>query len=201
MSAQNVEHNLGEAYILADHLGLDLLNTRAELKGLSYEFWNSDEDVMRWLVRVGVTPKDGSEAPVVPGVLEQARALREVARELVVRRKRGESTDPSALNTFMRAYQTFPHLQLDESGDYKLVRRASEKSVGQLLGEVAEAVALLLAEGDFALVKECEHPECVMWFYDRTKAHKRRWCCMSMCGNRHKAAEFRKRNAAAAAAA
>lgn len=198
MSAQNVEHNLGEAYVLADHLGLDLLNTRAELNGLSYEFWNSDEDVMRWLVRVGVAPKDGSPAPAAPGVLKQARELREMARALVVQRKRGEQGDPAALNKFMRAYQTFPHLVRDDAGGYKLVRRAADNSVGQLLGEVAEAVALLLAEGDFALVKECEHPECVMWFYDRTKAHKRRWCSMAMCGNRHKAAEFRKRNAAAA---
>jgi predicted RNA-binding Zn ribbon-like protein len=199
MSAQNVEHNLGEAYVLADHLGLDLLNTRAELHGLSYEFWNSDDDVMRWLARVGVTPKDGSAAPPAPGVLKPARELRELARELVVQRKRGEQGDPAALNKFMRAYQTFPHLVRDDTGGYQLVRRASDNSVGQLLGEVAEAVALLLAEGDFALVKECEHPECVMWFYDRTKAHKRRWCSMAMCGNRHKAAEFRKRNAAAAA--
>lgn len=201
MSAQNVEHNLGEAYVIADHLGLDLINTRAELHGLSYEFWNSDEDVMRWLARVGVAPKDGSAPPPAQGVLEKARELREQARELVVQRKRGEKSDPATLNKFMRAYQTFPQLQLNEAGDYKLVRRASDNTVEQLLGEVAEAVALLLAEGDFALVKKCEHPECVMWFYDRTKAHKRRWCSMAMCGNRHKAAEFRKRNAAAAAAA
>ncbi len=199
MAAQNVEHDLGEAYVLADHLGLDLLNTRAELHGLSYEFWNSDDDVMRWLGRVGVTPKDGSALPAAPGVLEQARALRELARELIVQRKRGEQGDPAALNEFMRAYQTFPHLLPDDAGGYRLVRRAPDNAIGQLLGEVAEAVALLLAEGDFALVKECEHPECVMWFYDRTKAHKRRWCSMAMCGNRHKAAEFRKRNAAAAA--
>ena len=198
MAAQNVEHNLGEAYVLADHLGLDLLNTRAELHGLSYEFWNCDDDVMRWLVRVGVTPKDGSAAPAAPGVLKQARELRELARELIVQRKRGEAGDPAALNKFMRAYQTFPHLVSDDAGGYRLVRRAADNSVAQLLGEVAEAVALLLAEGDFALVKECEHPECVMWFYDRTKAHKRRWCSMAMCGNRHKAAEFRKRNAATA---
>jgi predicted RNA-binding Zn ribbon-like protein len=30
-------------------------------------------------------------------------------------------------------------------------------------------------------------------FYDRTKSHKRRWCSMALCGNRHKVAEFRKR--------
>lgn len=68
-----------------------------------------------------------------------------------------------------------------------------------LLGPVAEAVAQLLAEGDFTLVKQCEHPDCVLWFYDRTKAHKRRWCSMAVCGNRYKAAQFRKKNSAQSA--
>ena len=43
------------------------------------------------------------------------------------------------------------------------------------------------------LIRECEHPDCVLWFYDRTKSHRRRWCSMALCGNRHKVAEFRKR--------
>jgi predicted RNA-binding Zn ribbon-like protein len=59
---------------------------------------------------------------------------------------------------------------------------------------VAEAVAQLLVEGNVALIKQCEHPDCILWFYDRTKAHKRRWCSMALCGNRHKAAQFRKRS-------
>jgi predicted RNA-binding Zn ribbon-like protein len=63
-----------------------------------------------------------------------------------------------------------------------------------MLGQVAEAVAQLLVEGDATLVKQCEHLDCILWFYDRTKAHKRRWCSMATCGNRYKAAQFRKRN-------
>ncbi|HEX8403835.1 MAG TPA: CGNR zinc finger domain-containing protein, partial [Duganella sp.] len=45
---------------------------------------------------------------------------------------------------------------------------------------------------------QCEHPECILWFYDRTKSHKRRWCSMALCGNRYKAAQFRKRSQGAA---
>ncbi|MNR58262.1 CGNR zinc finger [compost metagenome] len=63
----------------------------------------------------------------------------------------------------------------------------------QYLAPLAEMAAQLLVEGDFNLVRECEHPDCVLWFYDRTKSHRRRWCSMALCGNRHKVAEFRKR--------
>ncbi|GGG49117.1 hypothetical protein [Chelatococcus composti] len=44
------------------------------------------------------------------------------------------------------------------------------RPITSALGPVADAVARRLAEGDPTLFKQCEHPECVLWFYDRTKA-------------------------------
>lgn len=45
-------------------------------------------------------------------------------------------------------------------------------------------------------IRECEHPECILYFVDTSKSGKRRWCSMELCGNRQKAAEFyaRKKN-------
>ena len=62
-----------------------------------------------------------------------------------------------------------------------------------MLGPVAEAAAELIANGDFSLIRRCENPQCVLWFYDRTKAHVRRWCSMAACGNRHKVTAYRGR--------
>jgi predicted RNA-binding Zn ribbon-like protein len=200
MSAiQTTERDLGDAYLLVgDHLALDLLNTQAILNGQVWEFWHEDADVLRWFEQVGVSPRTGTPALVTPGLRARAIALRETARALILQRKRdGTTGDPALLNSFLRAWQRFPQLAVDASGTPRLLERTSDNTDAQLLGEVAAAVARLLVEGDFELVKECEHPECVMWFYDRTKAHKRRWCSMALCGNRHKAAQFRKRSAAA----
>jgi predicted RNA-binding Zn ribbon-like protein len=86
-----------------------------------------------------------------------------------------------------------PALVWDEVQPH-LVHQGGAPSPARALGVLAEAVATLLAEGDFTLVRQCEHPECVLWFYDRTKSHRRRWCSMALCGNRHKAAQFRARN-------
>jgi predicted RNA-binding Zn ribbon-like protein len=58
---------------------------------------------------------------------------------------------------------------------------------------LTEQAAELLCHGDFTQVRQCEHPDCTLWFYDRTNAHRRRWCTMALCGNRHKVAEHRKR--------
>lgn len=46
---------------------------------------------------------------------------------------------------------------------------------------------------DFNLVRKCEDSDCVLWFVDKTKAHRRRWCSMALCGNRNKVASFRQR--------
>ena len=63
----------------------------------------------------------------------------------------------------------------------------------QLLAPLAEAAAHLLATADFTLVRKCEDHACTLWFLDRTKSHRRRWCSMALCGNRNKVAAFRQR--------
>jgi predicted RNA-binding Zn ribbon-like protein len=67
-------------------------------------------------------------------------------------------------------------------------------AVAAILTPVAEAFAALFAEGERSLVRECEAETCSLWFYDRTKAHLRRWCSMDRCGARAKAAAYRARN-------
>ena len=57
----------------------------------------------------------------------------------------------------------------------------------------AEAAAELFTKPEFNLVRKCESDDCVLWFYDRTKGHKRRWCSMAVCGNMHKVSKFRSR--------
>ncbi|MBX5462894.1 MAG: ABATE domain-containing protein [Steroidobacteraceae bacterium] len=182
-----------EAPMVGDHLALDLLNTEARSQGQIVDYWNTAEDVLRWLVRHGVAsvPRHGAAAPA--GLLAHARALRAQARELITKRKDGKVGDVRGLNKFLDAYLSAPHLDRDNAGHFTLTRVPRGDAIASLLGPVAEAVAQLLVEGDFALVRQCEHPDCILWFYDRTKSHKRRWCSMALCGNRYKASQFRKR--------
>lgn len=179
-----------EPYVLADHPVLDLLNTRAVVDGASSEFLHSDADVEAWLTRTGW------DLPVARfdkgALLQAALTLREAVRELVERRKAGSQGSPDVLNRFLAA-PSHPRLDWPAGGEPRLEKVRMAGSAEQYLAPLAEAAAQLLVEGDFALVRVCEHPDCVLWFYDRTKSHRRRWCSMALCGNRHKVAEFRKR--------
>lgn len=183
-----------EAPMLGDHLAMDLLNTEMRDGGKSIEYWNNGSDVLRWLERHDIVAAT-SDAPVDrAALLEKGRELRAMARRLITECKKGKVSDIGPLNQYLFEYLSAPHLERDRQGHLTIVRIPRGDALASLLGPVAEAVAQLLVEGNFDLVKQCEHPECILWFYDRTKSHKRRWCSMALCGNRHKAAQFRKRN-------
>jgi len=185
-----------EPPMLGDHLAMDLLNTEARNpSGDIVDFWRSGQDVLAWLARVGMAVGPVNQSLDRQALLTQAVALRALAHRLIARRKLGEDLDDvSGLNAYLHAYSTTPHLDIGSGHQPMLKRRPCGDAMAAVLGPVAQGVAELLVDGNFDLVKQCEHPDCILWFYDRTKAHKRRWCSMASCGNRHKAAQFRKRS-------
>jgi predicted RNA-binding Zn ribbon-like protein len=197
MSDNTQEAALTEPLFLADHPALDLLNTEAGSGEQYVDFWRSGDDVLRWLARCGIDVGQAGDGAARDALLQDAKELRAIARELVERRKQGARVNPERINRYLATLQSAPVLAWSEDGP-RLERRLPAPTPQQALGRVAESVAELLANGQFDYVRQCEHPECVLWFYDRTKSHRRRWCSMALCGNRHKAAEFRKRTRASA---
>lgn len=191
MSPMTTSPAPSEAPLLGDHPALDLLNTVAQVDGRGVEFWQSDADVLAWLARAGFPA--AAPASRSAKLLHAARALRETVRTLVAQRKAGEAINVDALNGWLAQARRKLELVEDDAGGYRLEARYAHDTPEQLLAPLAEAAAALLVEGDFELVRHCENPECSLWFYDRTKSHRRRWCSMALCGNRHKVATFRRR--------
>jgi predicted RNA-binding Zn ribbon-like protein len=80
---------------------------------------------------------------------------------------------------------------VEDGNALRVTRRFDGRAPEQYLLPLAEAAAQLLADENFEHVRRCEHPDCTLYFYDRTKSHRRRWCSMKACGNRYKVARFR----------
>lgn len=57
----------------------------------------------------------------------------------------------------------------------------------------ADNLLTLLAESP-ERIKQCAHPQCVLFFYDTSKNGARRWHSMATCGNRAKAARHYAKN-------
>lgn len=147
---------------------------------------NSDEQASTWLAQAGFGP---ASLPSAKGgvLLSNLRTLRDAVEVLVHARREERDADPSVLNSFLR--DAVPQLTW-VAHQPELDRFHHKDESSRQLARLAYSAAELLAEGDFSLVRKCESPDCSLMFYDRTKSHKRRWCSMALCGNRHKVAEF-----------
>lgn len=143
-------------------------------------------DLDRWLVAAELArvPPGSTE-----GNLVQARSLREALYRLALSRAE-DAALPEADRDLLNGYAALPAapLQLDADGRARL-----SGDVRGLLAELArEGVSLL--GGDFSgRIRQCEGPPCAVLFVDTSRKGDRRWCSMSACGNKAKAAGWRKR--------
>jgi predicted RNA-binding Zn ribbon-like protein len=89
------------------------------------------------------------------------------------------------------------------AGSARLERRASGWQLGftpmsaepfRALAPIARSMADLVSQGRRAEIKRCANPRCVLYFRDRSRAHRRRWCSMAVCGNRMKVAAHARRH-------
>ncbi len=181
-------------HFIAGDLALDFVNSAFGVAAERRECLNSDAQVLDWLKCAGLPAvrltKGGNGA-----LLSAALALRETARRLLQKRKAGSAGDPAGLNRVLALGSAYQQLTWKKKGQPPKCEPYHRRNTAEaLLVPVAEAIARLLSEGDFTLVRECENPSCTLWFYDRTKSHQRRWCNMALCGNRAKVAAFRERH-------
>ncbi len=186
----------GSLDFVGDHVALNFINTWRMHEGVLTDTLQSDENVIAWMrkmdFRLPLLRK-----PLIPkALLRTARKLRTLALRALERRKAGKRVRLDGLNTFLA--DAISHLQLrPRERRLDLQRVYLRRNAMQYLAPVAEAIADLLAHGKFDLVRHCEGEKCVLWFYDRTKAHRRRWCIAERCGTRARVAAFRARRAAA----
>lgn len=80
------------------------------------------------------------------------------------------------------------------NGIWQIEFIAREGGLNWLLAAVARSAAELIAEGAGARLRLCSNPRCGLFFYDKSRTHRRRWCSMAVCGNRSKVAAFARKH-------
>ena len=187
------ENTVSPLEFVGGHAAINFINTLRKICGEPADAWQSDEDVAAWIVRQGLRDDRPATTWRRGLLLRKARNLREIARKAVDARKAKKPLRLEELNGFLESSVSHCVLKAKSRTDLHLERVYSQKAVEQFLAPVAESVAELLSHADFDLVRRCEGEQCALWFYDRSKAHRRRWCCSHICGNRAKVAAFRAR--------
>ena len=200
------------AMFLAEARGLDFLNSLAMPGDVEVEWLGSGQDLLAWLEVAGLLDQDAldevrarAKPRELDAVASRARALREWFRGFV-QRHRGKPLAPSAageletLNRLLAHDEAFtqivartPAHASDGALPLTLVARRRWPAPDALLLPIAQAMAEFVTTADFADVKKCESPTCVLHFLDTTRGRRRRWCSMAVCGNRAKQAAHRDR--------
>jgi predicted RNA-binding Zn ribbon-like protein len=192
-SAPHQERVASPLDFVGDHPAINFVNTLRMSGNELTDTWQRDEDVAAWIVREGLRDTLPSSTWADGALLRKARNLRESARKAIEAKKARKSLPLDELNDSLRHSVSHYVLNSKSRRDLHDERVYDQKTVEQYLAPVAESVAELLVHADFDLIRRCEGDQCVLWFYDRTKAHRRRWCSPQFCGNRAKVAAFRAR--------
>lgn len=192
------------AIFVGDAPGLDFLNSVATPLDAPIDWIQNGEGLLGWLEQARLVPADvlqNVRTHALPGeldkVADQARNLREWFRGFVQRHK----GKPLALETFgeleplnrlLERDEAFSRIALDR-GVLALRSDRRWRSPEALLLPIGDALARLVCDENFTFVKACEGPACTLLFADHTRGHARRWCDMTICGNRAKQAAHRRR--------
>ncbi|MGI8709247.1 MAG: CGNR zinc finger domain-containing protein [Actinomycetota bacterium] len=62
------------------------------------------------------------------------------------------------------------------------------------LGEIMAGVVIAVSNGTWPRLKSCARESCQWVFYDHSKNRSKRWCSMTVCGNRTKTKAYRERH-------
>lgn len=199
-SSENKSADRPEFIFIGEHPAIDFANTRVISRGNSRELFLSWPDVVDWLSQAKLFRDTSVELPATDSagalkpVIEFRQAWERVLSELVTGGRVSDSF-LERINGFLTLDTFHEILRCDGKRGFRVVRSASHLHGEKLaLNLIAHQIADFLAEANLNYVHRCANTKsCALYFYDTTKNHRRQWCSVATCGNRHKVAQFRKR--------
>ncbi len=186
---------------LAERLWLDFVNTDTAPRGADplHDF----ERFARWLESAHVFDADRAatmqrrsvQQPAgALAVLADARRMRTVLRTLAERGAVVADARIAALSEINRLLGRSAgtrRVELRPDGTFARAFVPVGDAFAGLLIPIVDSAADALILDELPRVRRCADPRCGRVFQDATKNGRRRWCDMSTCGNRAKAARHR----------
>lgn len=181
--------------------GLDFVNTIVSTGRGRIDLLATSESFVGWIERAGGADASRLVPPHLPDRRTLAAEAVELRRALIeLFRSVAAGSEPAGQVTFvidraLRAGRGAYRLEIVDGSPR--VRTAFEaRDPGRplaALAPIAAAAVEVAGSADAARLRECDAPDCARWFVDTSKGGRRRWCSMARCGNRAKAARYRRR--------
>lgn len=192
----------------ADHacdvdLAFEFLNTRELEQGDLVDRLTSAEDALDWIVEHGLVHEASvamererlADDPArAARVLADVRAIRDALREISDAVMDARVPTERAVRTVNAALRARPVDELKVvDGIVRLSHGHAEDPLAEALARLSEPIVEEIAEGRPDRLRVCANDTCRWVFFDSSRSGRRRWCDMTTCGNRAKAARHRAR--------
>lgn len=173
-------------------LCLDLIATLGRRHAEPVERIPDEATLADWLVAVDLLPPE-PRPKVTSEQLGAYRELRERTHRLVHATMAGKKFGTEDI-TELNAVAARPDLapQLVKPGARE-VTWGDRNPVDAALATLARDAVTMLSGPRTDRIKECEHPDCSLLFFDDSQPGRRRWCSMDRCGNLVKIHAYRRR--------
>lgn len=188
-------------------VGLEFVNSLEQARGQTVDHLGSMGAALDWLREHDLLHDQAHEELVArfsgdeegsQRVLDRVRRVREAMRELVDASVERRPPEGKALDRVNRALRTPYSYYLVPSPDgVSLDHRHDGDPVEGALARLAESIAREVSQGHPERLRICANDECRWVFNDTSPTGRRKWCDMTTCGNRAKAARHRERQRAA----
>jgi predicted RNA-binding Zn ribbon-like protein len=189
--------------VLGGRLCLDFVNTIDPWYGDDRIDYISDYDeLLEWAHRNGSATthelavlRQRAETAPLESVAVHRRAI-DLRADLhaLLRPDRGSETSRALLTLNTELRRAARYLQLIQTGSTFELDYVFDDELDAVLWPVVRCAADLLASPrDLSRVRECDGFNCGWLFIDTSKAGRRRWCSMDICGNRAKVERHRTR--------
>lgn len=182
--------------------GLDFVNTLSYNKGIGTERFTDAPTAVAWLQAHALLHQDmvdrilaeASDEEAEERLLTRVRRVRDALRELLDAAVEQRPPSGSALREVNRALRAPYVIELVPAADgVSLDHRHDGDPISGAMARLSEAVARELTDETSRRLRVCANDECRWVFNDHSPAGRRKWCDMSSCGNRAKAARHRER--------
>jgi len=181
----------------------DFLNTDDLENGFPLDRLPTLDDALTWFVDRGVIHHEGADrlrtqTTATPSIatreLTRIRAVRSALREVADSIAEERAPRSGALDTVNRALHARQVIELIPAPDGVSVdHRHVGDPIDDALARLADPFVRELTGGHPERIRICDNDRCRWVFYDTSRTGRRRWCNMSTCGNRAKAARHRAR--------
>ena len=172
---------------------LEFINTLDLDDGQLVEHFVEPADAATWLRDHGLI-HDVEAGGWAAADLERTRAVRAALRDVVDSVVLERSPAAGSIRLVNEVLDLRPRQQLEiDDGALRIGHRHVASPASEALVPIAEAIVEELATGRPDRFRICANDRCRWTFFDASPTGRRRWCDMSTCGNRAKAARHRAR--------